>query len=603
MRMKNPALKDALEALKKSGKLVGDKAKSEPSNGTGLVTPVAVTRVPISPKKFEFIKRAAVAPSQDRAWNSQRRPAHKKKPIADSSQKKFEAYNAHLSAAYGQNSAGASGTAEQKSWSASFGADAQLMPLLSAPPPQNDVMALANDGSAVQIAPIGAHVDTRELILGLDFGTSCVKVVVQDVSTGHAHAVPFTVGKGISRYLLPTRLWEGEGCYSLLGGANVYRNLKLGLLDEDGAEGALTPTVAFLALVIRHVRGWLFSEHIDIYRKAALVWKVRLGIPTEYFKAEPEAKLVKRFNLLAWSAWICSSANSAIHVESVRESILRARELVSGSSVGQGREDVEVEVIPEIAAQIFGFLKSDQFAGSNARYMVVDIGAGTVDSSLFMASKSKGGRWDFEFYTTVVAQNGAANLHRKRVKWWMEAVERFGQGQGALLQKLRDSRLPTDFQASIPETFTDYIEDAKTRFEGGAMSPDDFFYQKRVVAQVRGKTLYRAKDYLPADQHWTLGATPMFLCGGGARMKFYDRLRDSLLEKTGVSWQTALPQRLVLPRSFRADGVDAADYDRLSVAYGLSCLEVGSIEQAMAEAKAPALELKERPDRDELYAK
>jgi hypothetical protein len=59
-------------------------------------------------------------------------------------------------------------------------------------------------GRATQIL-VGKPDDEREVVLGLDFGTSCVKVVIGDSALGKAFAVPFCKAEGIAKFLLPSR--------------------------------------------------------------------------------------------------------------------------------------------------------------------------------------------------------------------------------------------------------------------------------------------------------------------------------------------------------------------------------------------------------------
>ena len=54
--------------------------------------------------------------------------------------------------------------------------------------------------------------------------------------------------------------------------------------------------------------------------------------------------------------------------------------------------------------------------------MMVDVGAGTVDASLFHVKRERG-KWDFEFYTATVEPLGTVNLHRNRLNWWASAIQ------------------------------------------------------------------------------------------------------------------------------------------------------------------------------------
>ena len=56
---------------------------------------------------------------------------------------------------------------------------------------------------------------------------------------------------------------------------------------------------------------------------------------------------------------------------------------------------------------------------------------------------------------------------------------------------------------------------------------------------------------------------------------------------TGYSWLSTEAWRLGFPQGLEVDGVDEGDFDRLSVAYGLSKVKVGKVTQALALPKVP----------------
>jgi len=69
--------------------------------------------------------------------------------------------------------------------------------------------------------------DEREVVLGLDFGTSSVKVVIGDSALGKAFAVPYCKAVGIKSFLLPSRLYQEALIFSVEAGTHVFRDLKL----------------------------------------------------------------------------------------------------------------------------------------------------------------------------------------------------------------------------------------------------------------------------------------------------------------------------------------------------------------------------------------
>lgn len=133
--------------------------------------------------------------------------------------------------------------------------------------------------------------DEREVVLGLDFGTSCVKVVIGDSALGKAFAVPFCNGDGIGRFLLPSRLCQTGRVFSLETGTHTYRDLKLSLLASPDDPILQRRVVAFLALIIRRARGWLLTEHAATYKRTGIAWKLAVGLPAAQHHQTPLSTL------------------------------------------------------------------------------------------------------------------------------------------------------------------------------------------------------------------------------------------------------------------------------------------------------------------------
>ena len=417
---------------------------------------------------------------------------------------------------------------------------------------------------------VGKALQQREVALGLDFGTSSVKVVIGDAALDKAYVVPFLRGNDVSAYLLPTRVFETEGNFSLERGLEEYRDLKLSFVADPDSIEFQVRIVAFLAQVITRARGWLFSTHAALYRSTEIFWKISVGLPAASSFASAVTTPLEKLIHLAWHF-------SAIPDKLNRNEIMAA--LSGFSSVNFESAGVEVAVVPEIAAQIYGFVVSNSFDKMAANnYLMVDVGAGTVDSSLFHVKPGRGGKWDFDFYTTVVEPLGVVNLHRNRVNWWCEQFEKVNADQ-ALTRDLLDTKHQTDSKHPEPEDYREYFDGIQVKLKEGVESPDKKFFDYQVVTQVRGKTLWRAwkADLLPKQ---AIQSIPFFLCGGGSRMQYYLALETELLPQAGFSWLQAEAWTLGVPGDLVADGLAEEDFDRVSVAYGLSKLEVGKVLRA-----------------------
>lgn len=446
-----------------------------------------------------------------------------------------------------------------------------------------DYVYIAPDISGISTqAHEGTWSDEREVAIGLDFGTSSIKVIIGDSVLEKAFAVPFNDGPDIRRYLLPSRLYETASDFSLAKGQHVYRDLKLSLLADPDNEETQVRVTALLALVVRHARGWLLSEHRDIYSQTNILWKLAVGLPAaHHLQGEHQSLFMK----VGWAAWLAASSDKKnLSRAEITSALSLAKKLVTGTAVTRPDEEVDVSVVPEIAAQIYGYVASNRFDKKAMNlFLMVDVGAGTVDSSLFQVKAGRGGKVGFTFFTSEVQPNGVMNLHRHRMQWWEEALSKSNEKLGLSPNQFQMNKFSTDRMASIPENFTDYLSDVSVKFRDGVENPDQYFFMKRVVAQVRGKTLWRTwKDGLLSQQN--LSGVPMFMCGGGTRMGFYRNIEQQMLHMPGYGWLRAEPRPLEVPISLVAPGLSKQEYDRLSVAFGLSFLEVSEVIKATPDA-------------------
>jgi hypothetical protein len=446
-----------------------------------------------------------------------------------------------------------------------------------------DFLTLEHDGVSEQ--PTKPGEDIRDMVMGFDFGTSTTKVVIADRIQKKAFAVRFFEGVGINRYLIATHIYNDQGVYSLEQGSQAINNLKLPLMEKSAPDNkALQAAVAYVALVIRRARGWLFSQHADIYDNTKMYWRFTLGIPSENYKNQD---IVGRYTKIAKAAWLVASSPTREITENVVQDALNRYE--------QSDQLAEIDVVPELSAQIYGFVQSQRFDPKKPNiFLLADIGAGTLDSSVFQVRKGRGGKWDFEFFTAQVGYNGVTALHKARIDWWKTCLENEASEQArALAIALDAANNIRSLHSRIPEKLDGYIDGATINFttqpkpgcsypEG---HPDGWLLNRSglVMQQVRGYTFFKAKDYMEAQN---LDGIPLFLCGGGSRMESYDQnICSELASFPSVPWLRANKSLLEIPINLDAPSVMREDYDRLSAAYGLSFLEIGEIIRAMPKPK------------------
>lgn len=462
-------------------------------------------------------------------------------------------------------------------------------------------LKVTSDGSKLTCVGERRADNAADLILGLDFGTSSTKAVIRDHTASSVFAVPMTRDQA-NAYLLPSRVYRDADRFTLdpSPSGTVRRDLKLRLLSCLAASPVdeFIEACAFLALVLRHCRGWLFDRHAASYSRMELHWRVNLGLPARSYEDD---KVVTLFRRLAWAAANVSATEGEVTYQLCDE----FRQLSRHAAVGSSARDTssaflweDVDVVPEIVAQIHGFVEAVNWDWKHRpMMMVVDVGAGTVDTAFFSVQRNNGhGR--YTFFANDVQPAGVMNLHRHRVGW----LEQLGAPvlTGAVLGHLQDIKYPTDRMLPIPESVSSYLPGFRLVVPPGSRDIDRRFYLEQIYRQVascalRGRREGRIKDTQLKD-------VPCILSGGGSRMDIYGKsVSDLSASKTPITLQ---PFRAVFRRdAMECQGLRETDSDRLSVAFGLSCHGAGgkplgrfvrAMELLRADQQAPQPDWRDR---------
>ena len=446
--------------------------------------------------------------------------------------------------------------------------------------PSGDASAILSKmllvGHEKQIAKKPA--DATTFVIGLDFGTSATKVVLRDIYRDLAFPVPFyACHKGVEQYLLSSGVYRTGTSWSLIGGKQRMRDLKLRLLkaQDEEAGDEFNDCCAFLALVIRRCRAWLLSEHGKEYSKHEIEWRLNLGIAARSYE---DRRTVLRFRRLAWAAAnIAAQVTTEVSYQMVDAFRLRSRMAIEGDVQAEGDEfrSDQIDVVPEISAQLQGFMRSARWDWSNRPIMMlVDIGAGTVDSALFSV-KVHGTSSRLTFFSNRVDQNGVINLHRNRLVWLEEAA-RLSNAEKAVFNYLAAESGPTDRLRPIPESVCDYVPGYFVECEG--LDADAIFLKERYRLQVAGciQDARVGKGLTSND----LKRMPLLLCGGGSRMDYFSQVTDIINATPGWSFKVE-KQTMPVPEDLADFGMNSNEFDRISVAYGLSL--VGNVNESIGE--------------------
>jgi hypothetical protein len=363
--------------------------------------------------------------------------------------------------------------------------------------------------------------------IGLDFGTSSTKVIVRfPYETGEpTFAIPAPVHcrSDSHPYLWQTVLWvrpSGEFLAWPTPGAALLHALKQGILaghhnravqlekwtgpKVTNAEAA----TAYLAYVVRYVRGWLMHFRPNVIRNRRLVWSENIGVPAATLD---EVDVVGAYRRVAAAAHLAAGWHGELTVDLCRV-LLENAQVVDAAGSAAKAANLGVAVIPETAAEATGFFKSNR--ATEGAYLMVDVGALTLDACMFGYQKET-----YKLFNAMVRPLGVESFH-----WFVKE----GKSEPGFLEQCQ-----------------------------------------RCLWHVvwRAKT-----DHVPQVPCWKPSQElPVFLVGGGARHTLHRQVVDKLgpwlrqhASNNGIRFLSLpIPQGLDLPES-----ID--EFGRLAVAWGLS---------------------------------
>lgn len=402
--------------------------------------------------------------------------------------------------------------------------------------------------------------EIERLVLGLDFGTSCTKVVIRSPFAlgSRAVAVPWLGRNGDSSYLLPTVLHEnGRGeldCVPLEDTRVRHTDLKIRLLNRGADDDARARAAAYLGRALRKARRWCLASQRDAWGRSRLRWMMNVGIPSAGYDDEAVRKAFKE---VAQAAWRLSLRRELPTVD-VAVNALRVndREL----------DEIEaIEVVPEIAAEVVGYARSRR--RKNGLHVMVDVGASTVDICGFILHAPDGDDC-YELLTALVERLGVHELHLRRIR----AIEEEGA-------RMRPS-VPTalDPFAAIPYSASEYVDNPTAFLRRKLARVDEEYVGECTRALMLVLMELKKRRYPWWFHHNSTEPLPLFVAGGGG---WYKRTGD-VVEQARERFTPAVYGGGIDRKSLPAlDGVDVPRdmAGRIDVACGLSFVnfEIGRI--------------------------
>ena len=392
----------------------------------------------------------------------------------------------------------------------------------------------------------------QQLVMGFDFGTAFTKVVIGETRTHFA--VPFAeFTGGTNPYLLQSRYYAADDGTCALGGGEgrEITDLKMRILDNHCSASDEVELTAFMALVMRYARNWLLAEHADLYSDKTIDWLINVGLPTGSYDIDELSQLYRHMTRAAWAT---SNTKGPITLAMVEDWLVRLQ-IEDDSAAQETIDDEAIGLFPEFVAQITGYVRSP--LRQEDLHMLVDVGAGTVDISIFNVME-KDGEDQFPVMARSVEKLGTAYLMRRR----LESVGKKMRSLAAFHSVPSREALAKQFGVDVEQ-----------------IERHDESFRTRLIERIFDKLRYTKQKRYIRSQKWRTGVTTFF-CGGGARVDLYKEIAAHFAARGGDIRIAHMP--LEIPDDIEAPLATPDNYDRLSVAYGLSFdpFDIGEIIRA-----------------------
>lgn len=262
------------------------------------------------------------------------------------------------------------------------------------------------------------------VVIGLDFGTSCTKVICrmpyEPEQPTIAIPAPTYLRSDGHPYLWQTVVWANKDVFSPYPepGTISIQNLKQGLMSNasnssanhpDSQKGGVSPldtATAYLTYVIRYVRGWLTIECPELFRGRQPLWFVNLGLAAANYDNKD---LFQRYRTAGATAMMLANSGDAVSIEAIRI-FQEHKAVVEAAESDDGAEKLGIAIIPETAAAATGFAKSP--GRPLGLYLMVDVGAMTLDVCTFRLNKRRAGPDQYHLLEVDVRPLGVEAFYR-----------------------------------------------------------------------------------------------------------------------------------------------------------------------------------------------
>lgn len=408
--------------------------------------------------------------------------------------------------------------------------------------------------------------DRVRVNIGLDVGTSFTKVVWRDSLRERSRALKVnSKRKGIDAFLLPSRVWTdgtslfwGDGddetsgrvehfkmCLSCVGEGGECGPARCPLTDWSPFLSLPCPSESpvelvsafFLANLISTARRLITEELRSQGIKKEIHWSANLAVPV---KQMDNTKVVETFERSLSTAWLMSSVLDEHPTLCEVGEITRCFEEATAAAKN---ESLDCFVYPEVGAQVASATLSQ--SARDGLYSFVDVGAGTIDVSVFRLAADRGDASQ-QVYDAEVLKLGAAHLEAAAAQGLMRISKQ-------TFRDLKEGKI-TPKQAEL----------ALTKLSATCY-PDALALLRDIAVDLLVPVLRDAFEKEKFRSAWK--QMYLILGGGGAKLQVYRDASEDVFKRLAERFEM---RPLSAPADFDSNGFPNAEFHRLAVAYGLS---------------------------------
>lgn len=347
-------------------------------------------------------------------------------------------------------------------------------------------------------------------------------------------------------------------------------NLDLFQREIRGSEVSFITTY-YLASVLSRARRLIltaFEERYGLVNSDNIRWSINLAVPNRYMKYP---NITGEYKLALKAGWLMSRPLSRLMKKSsarlMMSCYLYSKQLASN-------QEMDCFVIPETVAQVTSFIRSKNT--SDGLYALIDIGAGTVDVSVFRIYSPYNEPRQLADYATSVLNTGSAFIESLAFYWFSprDWYPESGKIESDVSKQSAENKLRNALRL-IKEN-NEHNQPDYTIIQTSDLRQSLEVSSGRIKCRVHDllkKVFKEAYRYETNINTWK--ELRIIFGGGGARSPHY---KEASVEAFSIDYEGRKLQPSVIDFNrlddFLAGGLGHKHLDRFAVAYGLSLSEI-----------------------------